>query len=50
LTQGGEGIPVVVVEDARIKLAAIMNKLPIRITKAEDVSLSGEGKQEKASG
>jgi len=42
-------MPVVVVEDARIKLAAIMNKLPIRITEAEDVLPLGKGKQEKAS-
>jgi len=40
----------VVVDDARKKLAAIMNKLSIRILEAEDVPLLGEGKQEKRQG
>ena len=41
---------VVVVEDARTKLAAIMNKLPVRIVEAGDVPPLGESKQEEASG
>ena len=41
---------VVVVEDARTKLAAIKNKLSVRIAEAEDVPLLEEGKQEEASG
>ena len=39
-----------VVEDARTKLAAIMNELSVRIAQAEDVPLLGWGKQEEASG
>ena len=39
---------VVVVEDARTKLAAIMKKLSVRI--AEAVPLLGDGRQEEASG
>lgn len=48
----GEGVAsagsstVVVVEDARTKLAAILNKLSARITEAKDVP----GKQEETSG
>jgi len=37
---------VTVVEDARTKLAAIMNKLPVRIAEAED----GPTGQEETSG
>jgi hypothetical protein len=46
----GGSSTVVVVDDARTKLAAIMNKLSIRILEAEDVPPLGEGKQEEASG
>ena len=40
----------VVVENARTKLAAIKNKLSVRIAEAEDVPLLGEDKQEETSG
>ena len=46
----GGSSTVVVVEDARTKLAAIMNELSVRIAEAEDVPLLEEGKQEEASG
>jgi len=40
----GGSSTVVVVEDARTKLAAIMNKLSVRIAEAEDVPLLEDGK------
>ena len=43
-------MPVAMVKNARTKLAAIMNKLPVRVAGAEDRPLLGEGKQEEASG
>jgi phage terminase small subunit len=46
----GGSSTVVVVEDARTKLAAVMNKLPVRTAEAKDVPLLGEGKKEKAPG
>ena len=39
-------MPVVMVKDARTKLAAIMDKLPVRVAGVED----GPTGQEKASG
>jgi len=41
---------VVVVEDARTKLATIMKKLSVRTAEAEAVPLLGDGRQEEASG
>ena len=46
----GGSSTVVVVKDARTKLAAIMNKLPVRIAEVKGVPLLGESKQEEASG
>lgn len=46
----GSSSTVVVVENTRTKLTAIMNKLPVRIAEAKDVPLLEEGKQEETSG
>ena len=43
-------MPVVVVENARKKLAAVMDKLPVRVAGAEVEPPLGKGKQEEASG
>ena len=43
-------MPVVMVENARIKLAAVMDKLPVRVAVAENVLLLGKGRQEEVSG
>ncbi len=49
-SETGKGMPVVMVENARKKLAAIMVKLPVRIAEAENVLPLGKGKQEEVSG
>jgi len=46
----GGSSTVVVVEDARTKLAAIMKKVSVRIAEAEAVPLLGDGRLEEASG